>query len=505
MTQPLAYDPQPRRPGWGVRLEAHKAMSTSRPIMTAPQPGQAQLPLDLVPTRPAVPLVESGDLVLTGQVIAREPTTGGNAVRASISGRVTAIEPCAVPAAGGRLARCIVIESDGMDRRDPLCTPAGDPDTLSAARVRELIAAAGIRGLGGALFPTAAKLTGTDPVELLILNGAECEPYITCDDMLMRERAGAVIDGARIMLRALACERAVVAVESDMPDARVALREALDASGDDRIGIAVVTAKYPAGGERQLVELLTGREVPARGLPRDIGMLCHNVATAAAVSDFIRTGWPLLSRIITVTGAGVVAPVNVEARLGTPLADLVTAAGGYAQADCQLVMGGPMMGIALPSDRLPVTEATNCLLIAAPGEFAAPEPELPCIRCAECSRVCPARLMPQDLLAACATDNPDALDALHVAACIECGCCDFVCPSRIALTPRFAEAKARQLARGAARAQAERLRRRSEAHDARLAARQTEFADGPVDAGEAEAALAALRARVAPDGERNNG
>jgi len=502
--QPLAYDRQPPRPAWGVRVESNKAMSTAQSIVIAPLPAQVQLPLDLGPERQAEPLVAPGDSVHTGQPVAHLAATVGNTICASISGRVTGIRPCAIPGPGQRIARCIVIDSDGQDSRYADCTPAGDPSHLEPDRLRELIARAGIVGLGGAVFPTAEKLGGTQAVELLILNGAECEPYISCDEMLMRERAERVIDGARIMLLALGCEQAVIAVESDMPAARLALREVLDTEGDPRIDIAEVTAKYPAGGERQLVELLTGREVPAGGLPRDVGMVCQNVATAAAISDLIRAGRPLISRVVTVTGGGVANPINVEVRLGAPLADLVAAAGGYTTTGCNLVMGGPMMGVALVGDQLPVTEATNCLLVAAPGELSDPQPEFPCIRCAECSSVCPARLLPQELLLACDGNNPDQLDNLHLDACIECGCCDYVCPSHILLTPRFTQAKARQHAYRERQRQARLARQRSEARNARLAAADRQYADGPTP-DEASAALAALLTRVDDQGGGRDG
>ncbi|UCG73377.1 MAG: electron transport complex subunit RsxC [Chromatiales bacterium] len=504
MNQPLLYNRQPPRPAWGVRVDPRKTLSTSEPIVAAPLPTQVQLPLELGPERRAQAVVAPGDYVYTGQPVARLETGARNVVCASISGRVAAIRPGPIPGPGPRVAECIVIDSDGQDRRHADCVPAGDPARLAAARLRELIAQAGIVGLGGAVFPTADKLGGSQPVDLLIVNGAECEPYISCDEMLMRERAAQVLDGARIMLRALGCDRAVVAVESDMPAARLALRAALDADRDPRLDIAEVTAKYPAGGERQLVELLTGREVPAGGLPRDVGIVCQNVATAAAVSELFRTGCPLISRIVTVTGGGILNPVNVEARLGAPLADLVAAAGGYTTTNCDLVMGGPMMGMALAGDRLPVTEATNCLLVAAPGELSDAQPGYPCIRCAECSRVCPARLLPQELLVACDTQDPDRLEQLHLDACIECGCCDYVCPSRLTLTPVFAQAKIRQRAHREQQRQARLAQQRSEARNARLAAAEKRYADGPApDAG--EAALTDLLARVEQRDERGDG
>jgi electron transport complex protein RnfC len=265
--------------------------------------------------------------------------------------------------------------------------------------------------------------------------------------MLLRERAAVVVDGARLMLHALGAQQAVIAVENDKPEARVAVHDAIVAAGDPRIGVAGVTAKYPAGGERQLIELIAGREVPSGGLPRDVGCLCHNVATAAAVAELFKHGRPLVSRIVTVTGGAIAAPGNFETRLGMRIADLVAAAGGYGAPPQRLIMGGPMMGYALPDDELPVTKATNCLVAATVGEIAPPEPEMPCIRCGECVQVCPARLLPQELNTAALQSDAPRLRELGLADCIECGCCDYVCPSKIPMLERFIGAKRAKLDR----------------------------------------------------------
>lgn len=492
------WNPQPARPPWGVRVEPRKAGSTGRPIRPLPLPARVEIPLDRGHAGIAEPEVAVGDPVLTGQVIAR---AGPLAVHASIAGVVTGIRERPIVGGRGPSGPCIVIDGDGTDRWHPSVAPPPAAAIQDPAAIVGYLAAAGIVGLGGAQFPADRKLAGAPLDGVLIINGAECEPYISCDEMLIRTRPDAVLAGTRVMMGALGCPSAVIAVESDMPAARVALAEAIEAAGIGDIGVAVVTAKYPAGGERQLIELLTGREVPEHGLPRDVGCICQNVGTAVAVADLFATGRPLVSRIVTVTGAAVPEPVNVEARIGTALGELLAAAGGLNAAPSRLIVGGPMMGVEVPDAGMPVCAATNCVIAATAEEFPAPGIEMPCIRCGDCVEVCPARLMPQELLAACAADDRAGLAMLGLDACIECRSCDYVCPSQIALTPRFVAAKTRLhasrtaalLARTARERHANREARRAadaEARDAALAAQDAALGQ------DEDAALAALLARV---------
>jgi electron transport complex protein RnfC len=470
-------DLRPRRPAWGVRPPARKSLSTAAPLRVLPPPAQVTLALVAGDGPAAVPCVAVGQTVQCGEPVATAGGPGGCCVHASIAGRVVAIGPAAVAGRPGP-APTITIAGDGTDTRHAGYAPCGEPGDLPPAGLTARLAASGIVGLGGALFPAARKLTDCADVHTLLLNGVECEPYISCDDRLLRERADRVVDGARWLLAASGVPRAVIAIKTDMAAARVALADALAAAADPRLALAVVTSLYPAGGERQLIELVLGREVPAGELPRATGVLCHNVATAAAVADFCRRGQPLISRIVTVTGGAISAPCNVEARLGTRTAELVAAAGGYRGTPARLVMGGPMMGVALPDDTLPVTAATNCVLAATAGELpgGSDDAEAPCIRCGDCVEACPARLAPQELLVAARADDPARLAALDLAACIECGACDYVCPSHIALTRRFVAAKARLADAAAARAMADQAAARHAARAARLAATEAERA-----------------------------
>jgi len=445
MSVPLRFNPQPPRPAWGIRPPTKKVASMELPILNAPVPDQVVIPIQQCLGLTAHATVTVGQHVRTGEPIAETivPPGSGPApkLHASISGEVLTIEQRPTPGAPGNNETCVVIRGDGLDEPYAGYRRPADPLTLDPGTLCELIAEAGIVGLGGALFSTAAKLRTNKTIHALIVNGAECEPYITCDEILQRERADTVLAGTRIMMRALRTPLAIMAVESDMPEARVALYDAINAAGDDNIHISVVTAKYPAGGERQLIQLIVGQEVPDNGYPEDIGYVCHNVATAAAIADFFSTGRPLISRIVTLTGGGVKSPRNVEARIGTTISALIETTTDYADRSGHLIMGGPMMGTRLPNHDLPVTKATNCLIVAEAGELSPLRPEMPCIRCSECSQVCPARLLPQELLTAARRQDMGALDTLAVGACIECGCCDYVCPSSIPMTARFIAAK----------------------------------------------------------------
>lgn len=452
----------------GLQLDGHKRRSAAQLRAAAP-PTEVVLALDQHTGLPSAALVKSGDSVAMGQPIARPQSDVSAWLHSPVSGRVTAIEPRPAAHHAGDAAPSIVIANDGADRMHPANAPV-DFSAMEPLDLCEHISRGGIVGLGGATFPTAAKLLQARAAEHihLILNGVECEPWISCDDLLMRERAADVILGARILCRALDASKCSIAIESDMPEAQSAVRLALAAAAATHIEVVAVPHIYPAGGERQLITTLTGLEVPSDGLPSDIGMVCQNVGTAAAIARWIRDGEPLIQRIVTLTGSAVREPTNFEVRIGTSIAQLIADSGGYQQPVAELIMGGSMMGRTLPHDGVPVVKGTNCVIAATAADLHDRGAEMPCIRCGNCSEVCPAALMPQQLHWYARGGDLDALECYGLLDCIECGCCDYVCPSQIPLTQRFREAKPALLEALDSRTRASDARLRFESRDQRL-------------------------------------
>jgi electron transport complex protein RnfC len=453
----------------GLRLDAHNERSTQMPVRDAPPSAQFVLPLDQHAGAPARPVVQPGQRVRYGQPIAEPGAQTSAWLHAPASGEVVGIDLRPAPHRLGAPALSIVIANDGRDER---FEHGSWPDfaTQAPAELRELLGRGGVVGLGGAAFPLAAKLdSGRDVQSLtLLLNGAECEPYISCDEMLMRERADDIVLGARILLHASGAKACTIALEADHAPAEAALRAALGRAADDRCTLVAVPNIYPAGGERQLIAAVFGVEVPFDGLPRDVGVLCCNVGTAAAAARWVRDARPLTSRIVTVTGDGVRDARNLEARIGAPIAALIAECGGYTERMVRLIMGGSMMGQALPHDDLPVIKSTNCVIAASALDLQPRDRELPCIRCGACSEVCPAILLPQQLHWFARVADLDALEAHGLLDCIECGCCDYVCPSQIPLAERFREAKPLLAHLHAERANARAARERFEARTVRL-------------------------------------
>jgi len=426
----------------GLHLPGHKEISTRQAIGKNFIPSKLILPLQQHIGEPSEVIIETGDRVLKGQVIARANGYVSVPLHAPTSGVISSIEECAIPHPSGLAAPCIIIEPDNKDEWITLDKPGSYKD-LDPSALRNRIRDAGIVGLGGAGFPSFIKLNpgARTAVDELVINAAECEPYITCDDMLMRELADEIIQGIRIMQHALQARRCLIGIEDNKPQAYEALSNALRESGKDTIELISIPTIYPAGGEKQLIKVLTGKESPSQGLPLDIGVVCQNVGTAQAVYQAIINGKPLISRIMTLTGEGIKQPGNHEVLIGTPVDEWIQHCGGYQDSVKQLVMGGPMMGFNLATDQLPVLKTTNCLLALNEAANSPAINAMPCIRCGACMEVCPAKLLPQQLYWQAFAKDFDKIQDYKLFDCIECGCCSYVCPSQIPLVQYYRFAK----------------------------------------------------------------
>jgi len=454
----------------GLHLPDHKALSNSEPVTKAALPQRLILPLQQNIGAAAEPLVQAGERVLKGQLIARAQGYVSVPLHAPTSGTVTAVEERPVPHPSGLSAPCIVLEPDGKEEWAEQQPPMTDYAVRDPAELRERIRWAGIVGLGGAAFPSSVKLNpgAQTPTDTLIINGVECEPYITCDDLLMRERPQRIIEGVRILMHILEAKRCLIAVEDNKPKAIEALYRQTQAPDLTDVKVVRIPTLYPSGGEKQLIKVLTGKEVPSGGLPAQLGMVCHNVGTTAAVADAVLRGHPLISRIVTLTGQGLREPRNLEVLIGTPAAELIAQAGGYSDQASRLIMGGPMMGFTLPDDEVPVTKACNCLLAVTAEEAPEPGPAQPCIRCGECAHACPANLLPQQMYWYSRAKDLEKVQDYHLFDCIECGCCSHVCPAHIPLVQYFRYAKTESWAKEQEQRKADLAKQRHDARQARL-------------------------------------
>ena len=420
----------------GVHPNDKKYLSCEMAIEQLPAPAQVVIPMSMHIGAPCKPLVKKGDYVKVGQKIG-DNTGLCVPVHASVSGKVLAVE--ARPHSNGTNVMSVVIENDFQDTLDEAIQKRDNLDGLTGEQLTEIIHEAGVAGMGGATFPTNVKISsGLGKLDTIIVNAAECEPYITSDDRLLQESPDRVIEGLRILLKIFDLPKGYIGIEANKKKAIAVLKEKCPAGGD--IVVQVLKTRYPQGAEKQLIQTITGRCVPPGGLPAAVGCGVFNTATCAAIYDAVYLGMPLVRRGVTVTGEAIKTPRNFVAPIGTPYKDLIEAADGFAEEPYKVLSGGPMMGIAQFDLSVPVTKGTNaitCFTKKQKDTVAVPH----CIRCGRCVSVCPMHLMPLYMYQAERKDNIEELNRRNVGDCIECGCCAYICPARIPLVQSFKNAK----------------------------------------------------------------
>ena len=455
----------------GVHPPQQKTLSNSARIARLPLPDKLVVPIKQHIGANGKLIVEKGQQVLKGQALTVPVANWSVPVHAPSSGTITDIAsmPSAHPSALPELS--IIIEPDGKDQWCEL-TPTPNPSELSHDELVDIIHQAGISGMGGAGFPTYVKADIKQPIEFLIVNAVECEPYITADDVLMREHAKQVVQGIELMQQILNPTLCIVGIEDNKPEAIAAMKSAAEHNAN--IVIQTVPTVYPSGGEKQLIKLLTNREVPSGGIPADIGILVHNTGTLFAVQQAVYEGKPLIERVVTVTGNTIHNAGNVWALLGTEVKHLLDCQGFSPVPQQRVVMGGPMMGFTLPTVRIGVIKTTNCILAPDHKELAEPGPEKACIRCSACADACPASLLPQQLQWFAKSKEYDKLQEHNLFDCIECGACAYVCPSEIPLVQYYRVAKVEIKEQQAEKIKADRAKERFDARKERLEREQQE-------------------------------
>jgi len=495
----------------GIHPDEHKLESSVKPSALAPLPKQLILPLQQHLGAKAKPVVQAGDKVLKGQLIAQAEGMMSAAIHAPTSGKILSIGLHPVIHPSGLPESCIILQPDGEERW--IEHTAVDFRSLPRAELLNKLRDGGIVGLGGATFPTHAKFNIKQDVQTLVLNGAECEPWITTDDRLMREHASGIVQGIEILRYMAGPVETLIGIEDNKPQAIAALQQACAGTG---IEVIVVPTLYPSGGEKQLIKILTGKEVPSGSYPYTIGVACSNVATAYAAHRLINHGEPMISRMITVTG-NVKSPQNFEVLLGTPIEELIQFAGGTLPDSNGYIVGGPMMGLEVSNAQLPVVKGTNCIIVKSSTLFPAAPSAQPCIRCTRCAEVCPAELQPQELYWFAKAKNLGKAQTYHLFDCIECGACSYVCPSNIPLVQYYRFAKSEIRANEKDKEASNLARERHEFHLLRIerekrekaeklaqkekAAREAKTAAGGTDASAIDALREQVRETARPDSE----
>jgi len=418
----------------GVHPPTAKELTKGEAIVDAALPERVVIPLRQSLGAPAKPVVAVGDEIRTGQVIGEAQGFVSVPVHSSLTGKVTALGRFPHPVGGEQEA--VVIEGDGADEWHESVAPREDVESLSPDDIRNIVKDAGLVGLGGAAFPTHVKLSPPEskPIDTVILNGAECEPWLTADHRIMCQDPRNIVKGLKLLMRALGCQRGLVGIEANKPDAIEAMRESV--ADEPEVQVVPLQVKYPQGAEKQLIHATLHRAVPAGGLPMDVAVVVQNVGTALAVYEAVHLGRPLVQRVLTLTGTPLAKPTNFRARIGTLVSSLVEQAGGVKGDVAKVISGGPMMGIAQFTLDVPVIKGMSGVLFLAPGQTDV-EPPAPCIRCSHCVHSCPMKLVPTTIEKLVMADRIDDAVEIGLLDCIECGSCAYVCPSRRRLVHNF--------------------------------------------------------------------
>lgn len=451
----------------GIHPPEVKFLSNGTPIATLPLAKTYLVPIPQVGENCTL-AVKLGDKVLKGTPLTQGSSIWHLPVHAPTSGTIVAIEPRASNHASALPVNTCVIEADGKDTWCKLAS--NDLDSLSHQQIIDKIHQAGVAGMGGAAFPSHIKLNPASEIDLVIINGVECEPYISSDDRLMREYSQDILAGIAIIYRLLIPKRIVIAIEDNKPEAIKAMQMALTQSTlpTGSIRVTVIPTKYPSGGEKQLIQIITGREVPSGAIPAKLGIVVHNVGTAFAIHQAVVQDKPLVERVVTVTGQNVGKPGNYWLPIGTPVEHVLMQTEFKPEAEQKIIVGGPMMGHALPTINVPILKGTNCILVPSSQEIGVTPEEKACIRCGECANVCPALLLPQQLFWHAKAEEYDKAASFNLKDCIECGCCSYVCPSDIPLVEYYRIAKSALKQAADEKQQAERAKHRFEARLHRL-------------------------------------
>ena len=499
----------------GIHPPEQKFLTNDKPIKNLRLPKELILPLKQHIGNGGELLVKTGDKVLKGQALTRSDNPMSVPIHAPTSGTISAIKNSIIAHPSGMSELCVFLTPDGQETWVAR-NIVENFYSLSKKNIVEKIADSGIAGMGGAGFPTSIKVNTSPGLKYLIINAAECEPYITADDLLIREHSSAIINGIDILNHLLEPEIILIGIEDNKPQAIAALQAA--SQKNDKIKVCVLPTKYPTGGEKQLIQALTGQEVPSGVLPLSLGVVVQNIATVFSISEAIINDIPLLRRVVTVTGQALQKPQNVWALIGTPIQHLVEQCGFNETEQQRVIMGGPLMGFALPTLQVPVVKTTNCILAPTNIEISPASKELECIRCGQCSDACPSSLLPQELQWQAKAKEFDKLEELNLFDCIECGACAYVCPSQIPLVQYYRVAKAEirhnrvqdfKADRAKLRFEARKVRlekekvAREEKHQKALAARKAaaKTSEGQANNSAIAAALARVKAKKAQGGE----